>query len=123
MARKGTTLSDVVREEMKSPTFAREYAERRRVQEIARAVRSMRESSGLSQADLARLIGTKQPAIARLETSQHNTPQWQTLDRIAMALSKQVTLSLGDIEEGKPVVRITSRKTRATRATREHRTK
>jgi transcriptional regulator with XRE-family HTH domain len=94
---------------MKSPSFAREYAERRRVQEIARAVRSMRESANLSQSELAKLIGTKQPAIARLETSQHNTPQWQTLDRIAMALHKQLDLSLGEVDENKPVVKIIDR--------------
>lgn len=107
--RKGRSLTSVIQEEMKSPSFAREYAERRRVQEIARAVRSMRESANLSQSELAKLIGTKQPAIARLETSQHNTPQWQTLDRIAMALHKQLDLSLGEVDENKPVVKIIDR--------------
>jgi len=102
----GVALGDVLREEIKDPKFVAAYRERTYVHEIARAVRSMRESAKLSQAQLAELIGTKQPAIARLETSQYSTPQWQTVHRIASALHKQLDLSLGEVEEGKPVVRI-----------------
>ena len=102
----GIALGDVLREEMKDPKFVAAYRERTLVHEIARAVRSMRESAKLSQAQLAELIGTKQPAIARLETSQYSTPQWQTVHRIASVLHKQLDLSLGEVDEGKPVVRI-----------------
>ena len=102
----GIALGDVVRAEMKDPRFVVAYRERTYVHEIARAVRAMRESAGLSQTQLAELIGTKQPAIARLETSQYSTPQWQTVHRIASALHKQLDLSLGEVAEGNPVVRI-----------------
>ena len=99
---------EVVAEEMANPAFRAAYTQRRYVQEIARAVRAMRQSAGLSQGQLAELVGMKQPAIARLETSQGTTPQWRTLYRIAFALGKQLTLNLGDVDADKPLVRVRS---------------
>ena len=93
-------------ERMRDPAFREGYAERRYIHEIARAIRAMRESAGLSQADLAAMIGTKQPAIARLETSQFRRPQWQTLDRIARALGRQLELALGAVDDKTPLVKV-----------------
>ncbi len=98
--------ADSLAEDMKNPAFRAAYMERRYVQEVARAVRSMRESAGLSQSDLASMVNMKQPAIARLETSQTNTPAWRTLNRIALALGKQLRFDLGDVDASKPLVRI-----------------
>jgi ribosome-binding protein aMBF1 (putative translation factor) len=99
---------DVVAGEMANPAFRAAYSQRRYVQELARAVRAMRQSAGLSQGELATLVGMKQPAIARIETSQGTTPQWRTLDRIAFALGQQLTLTLGDVDTDKPLVRVRS---------------
>jgi len=78
---------------------------------------TMRQSAGLSQGELAALVGMKQPAIARIETSQGTTPQWRTLDRIAFALGQQLTLNLGDVDADKPLVRVRpSSKRRASEA-------
>lgn len=46
-------------------------------------VRRLREASALTQAQLAELVGTKQPAIARME---HGNPS-VALDRFIVALS------------------------------------
>lgn len=87
------------------PEFAAAYRTRRTIHEIALAVRALREQAGLSQAELAALVGTKQPAIARLETSQLHAPRWDVLERIAGALGKQLQLSF--VEPGdKPPVRV-----------------
>jgi ribosome-binding protein aMBF1 (putative translation factor) len=104
--RKYVAHEDVLAEDMKNPAFRAAYMERRYVQEVARAIRSMREAAGLSQAQLAALVDMKQPAIARLETSQANTPAWRTLNRIALALGKQLQLELGDVDADKPLVSI-----------------
>jgi ribosome-binding protein aMBF1 (putative translation factor) len=108
--RKYVSHDDVLAEEMKNPVVRAAYTERRYVQEIARAVRSMRESAGLSQDQLAALVGMKQPAIARLETSQGSTPAWRTLNRIALALKKQLSFELGDVDLKKPLVRVRNAK-------------
>ena len=110
--RKCVSHDDVLAEEMRNPVVRAAYTERRYVQEIARAVRSMRESAGLSQDQLAALVGMKQPAIARLETSQGSTPRWGTLNRIAMALHKQLSFELGDVDLAKPLVRVRASKVR-----------
>lgn len=104
--RKYISHDDVLAHEMSNPVVRASYTERRYVQEIARAVRSMRESAGLSQDQLATLVGMKQPAIARLETSQGSTPQWRTLNRIALALHKQLSFELGDVDLAKPLVKV-----------------
>lgn len=104
--RKYISHDDVLGAAMSNPVVRAAYTERRYVQEIARAVRSMRESAGLSQDQLATLVGMKQPAIARLETSQGSTPQWRTLNRIALALHKQLSFELGDVDLAKPLVRV-----------------
>ena len=99
---------EALAEQMQNPVFRAAYLERRYVQEIARTVRGMRESAGLSQTDLAKMVGMKQPAIARLETSQGSTPQWRTLTRIALALGKQLSFKLGDVDSEQPLVRVRS---------------
>lgn len=111
---KYVSLADDLTESLRDPVAHEAYMRRRYVHEIALAVRSMRESVDLSQAQLASMIGTKQPAIARLETSQYSTPQWQTLNRIALALHKQLDLRLGAVDEGKPLVRVIDRSRRST---------
>jgi transcriptional regulator with XRE-family HTH domain len=54
-----------------------------------------RERRGLSQRQLAELVGTTQSAIARLEGG-HISPSLPTLDRIAAALGVEVTVTFTD---------------------------
>ena len=103
---------EVVSEEMENPAFRAAYTQRRYVHEIGRAIRAMREAAGLSQSELATMVGMKQPAIARLETSQGSAPQWRTLDRIAFALGRQLKLNLGAVDARKPLVQLEPRRTR-----------
>ena len=55
------------------------YAEEDLIHRVALRVLQFREASGFSQADLADLLGTKQPAIARIEAGEENL----TLRRVA----------------------------------------
>src|SRR5712671_7652455 len=69
------------------------FEQRRLIHEVAIAVRSMRMGAGLTQAQLANRIGTSQPTIARLEKGLDvRTPRWDTLQRIARALGRQLKL-------------------------------
>jgi HTH-type transcriptional regulator / antitoxin HipB len=97
---------EALAEDMANPAFREAYKQRRYVHEFGRAVRAMREAAGLSQNELAARVGMKQPAIARIETSQGSAPQWRTLDRIAFALGRQLKLNLGAVDTDKPIVRI-----------------
>jgi transcriptional regulator with XRE-family HTH domain len=52
-------------------------------------LREVRESAGVSQAELARRLGSHQPAIARLEAGQAQV-NMRTLERIAEALGLEI---------------------------------
>jgi transcriptional regulator with XRE-family HTH domain len=65
--------------------------------QIAGQVADRRKERGLSQAELARLVGTTQSAIARLE-SGGRPPRIDTLLRIANALDADLHIELLDRE-------------------------
>jgi transcriptional regulator with XRE-family HTH domain len=67
--------------------------------QIAGQVADRRKERGLSQADLAKLVGTTQSAIARLE-SGGRPPRIDTLLRIANALDADLHVELLDREPG-----------------------
>ena len=67
--------------------------------QIAGQVADRRKERGLSQADLAALVGTTQSAIARLK-SGGRPPRIDTLLRIANALDADLHIELLDREPG-----------------------
>lgn len=58
----------------------------------AAVIRNARLSAGLTQAELARRLGTTQPVVARLESSSSN-PTVETLDRALHAAGHRLTLA------------------------------
>ena len=65
---------------------------------LAFEIRALREKKGLSQRQLAELVGTTQSAIARLEGGRIS-PSLPTLDRIANALDAELTVTLTDTKQ------------------------
>lgn len=78
----------------------------------SRLVRKLRLGAGLSQRALAQRAGTSQPAIARYERGAA-TPSWETLQRLAAACGRWVTMSTGvvpdphDVELAETLIRLT----------------
>jgi transcriptional regulator with XRE-family HTH domain len=62
--------------------------------EIALLVERVRQEVGLSQAELAGRIGTTQAAISKIETGR-SVPSLATLDRVARAVGRPITITLG----------------------------
>jgi ribosome-binding protein aMBF1 (putative translation factor) len=62
--------------------------------EVARMIHDAREAVGLTQAALARLVGTTQSVIARLEDADYEGHSLTMLKRIADALGKRVQIRL-----------------------------
>ena len=60
---------------------------------VARMIYEARTEAGLSQNDLAEMVGTKQQAIARLEDADYDGHSLSMLQRIADALGKKLALS------------------------------
>jgi DNA-binding XRE family transcriptional regulator len=60
--------------------------------EIARRLYDMRTEAGLTQGQLAELVGTTQSVISRLEDSDYNGHSLAMLSRIAEALHKKLSV-------------------------------
>lgn len=55
----------------------------------------LRKEAGLTQVEVARRMGTTQPAIARAETGWTTLPSLEWLDRYARAVGKPLVLRVG----------------------------
>lgn len=71
----------------------REYDALAPIYEITRELIRLRIENGLTQKDLADLIGTKQSAISRLENGSYN-PSVGFLNKIAHAVGKELHISI-----------------------------
>ena len=60
--------------------------------EIARKLHALREKAGLSQRELAKLVGTSASVICRLEDADYNGHSLSMLQRIAAAFDKRVEI-------------------------------
>lgn len=64
----------------------------RQKKKIVEKLRKARESQGLSQAELAKMVSSHQPAIARMESGQISEVSLDFLCKVALALDVSVTI-------------------------------
>lgn len=76
----------------KDDELKEEYDASKLIYEIKSELISLRLEKGLSQKQLAELIGTKQSAISRLESGDSN-PSVEFLSKVAHALGKNLHIS------------------------------
>jgi ribosome-binding protein aMBF1 (putative translation factor) len=62
--------------------------------QVAREIHELRTGRGLSQRQLAELVGTRQSAIARLEDADYEGHSLRMLRRIAQALGARLSVHL-----------------------------
>ncbi len=79
-------------------------AEERVNTEVARLIYEARKMAGLTQIELAKLIGSKQPVIARLEDADYEGHSLAMLQRIAIALNQRVEINFVPVEGQQEVV-------------------
>ncbi|OGZ78597.1 MAG: hypothetical protein A2528_01365 [Candidatus Staskawiczbacteria bacterium RIFOXYD2_FULL_37_9] len=82
--KKAIDFDDYLKEQLKDPEFKKGYDEYGRQLEIAYQILQLRKKKKLSQAQLAKKIGTKQSNIARMESGQQNFSV-EILEKIADA--------------------------------------
>ena len=75
-----------------APAASAGYERARRAFELGEQLRALREAQHLSQSELARRMGSTQPAIARLEAGRV-APSLDTLDRAAAALGVELVIT------------------------------
>jgi DNA-binding XRE family transcriptional regulator len=88
------TGEQLVADDVRDPAVAAELARTSVANQLAILIIQYRVEHGLTQTALARKLGIKQPAVARLEAGDHE-PSVATLARLANRLS--ITLRL-DVE-------------------------
>ncbi len=74
----------------KNPALREEIADARINLQVAQMIYDSRTKAGLSQRQLAELIGSKQPVIARLEDADYEGHSLTMLQRIAEALEQRL---------------------------------
>jgi ribosome-binding protein aMBF1 (putative translation factor) len=67
----------------KSATYRKSFARALQQVDLALLVREMREDAALTQAELARKVGTTQSVIARLEDAEYTGHSLTMLERVA----------------------------------------
>ena len=77
-------ISDLHKKWLKEPEYRKAYEALEGEFALAQAVMDVRNRAGLTQAELARRMGTTQPVIARLEGGRIR-PSMRTLERLAQA--------------------------------------
>ncbi|HXC35918.1 MAG TPA: XRE family transcriptional regulator [Candidatus Acidoferrales bacterium] len=82
-----------------SPKLARLTGEARVNAKVAQMIYDARQKAGLSQAELAERIGTKQGVISRLEDADYEGHSLSMLLRVAAALGKQVSIEFMNISK------------------------
>ena len=85
-------ISDMHKEWMKEPKYRKAYEALGEEFVPASAVMDVRNRAGLTQAQLARKMGTTQPVVARLESGR-TRPSMRTLDRLAEATGTYLRIS------------------------------
>ena len=93
------SLDEVVEEHRQDEDFRAEWDRTAFAREVANRVIKYRAESGLSQRELAAIVGLVQPQVARLEKAEHQ-PSFETLVKLSRAtgLEFRFEVARGGIE-------------------------
>ena len=88
-----SSLSQLKRKWQEDPEFRKAYDALKPEFALARQLIAARDRAGLSQADVARRMGTTQSTVARLESGQR-LPAMSSLQRYATAIGHRLEVRL-----------------------------
>ncbi|MDD5287906.1 MAG: helix-turn-helix domain-containing protein [Dehalococcoidales bacterium] len=89
--KKPTNYEEFEAELLKDPEIRKEYDALKPKYDMIRSLIERRSALAISQTELARMIGTKQPAISRLEKGDYNTTL-STFFKVAEALDLEISV-------------------------------
>ena len=88
------TVEEIHQRDMADPAYRAEYERTRFANDIAIRILRYRSEHGLTQTAFGRLVGMRQPHVARLESGEHE-PSLSTLVKLASALGEDFTVDIG----------------------------
>ncbi|MCK5576730.1 MAG: helix-turn-helix domain-containing protein [Dehalococcoidales bacterium] len=89
--RRATSYEEFEAELLKRPGIRKEYEALKPKYDMISSVIERRNQLGISQTKLAKIVGTKQPAISRLEKGDYNTTL-STFFKVTNALGLDISL-------------------------------
>jgi predicted transcriptional regulator len=92
--KKPTNYEEFEGELLKDPDIRKEYEDLKPKYEMIQGLIKRRNQLRMSQSQLARTVGTRQPAISRLERGEFNNVTLSTLIKVAHALDLDLDISL-----------------------------
>lgn len=87
------THEEVLAEDLQDPEFRAEWERTAPARAVGIALSSYRVQHGISQRELATLLGVSQPVVARWEVGEHN-PTFETLRLIAEKLGIEFAFAI-----------------------------
>jgi len=90
--KKGEKWETVRERLMQKPGVAQEYAKLPPIIVAEQLIRA-RQEKGLTQAELAKLVGTCQPVISKLESGSYHRYTLRTLEKVAEVLDRTVEIT------------------------------
>jgi transcriptional regulator with XRE-family HTH domain len=89
-----TNFDRYLDDNLKDPAFAARFKEAGEAWDVAMQIAALRKESGLSQKDLAVLVGTSQQQISRLESPSYKGHSLSMLRRVAEVLGASVRVQI-----------------------------
>lgn len=86
------TFQNRLQEDIKDPEFKAHYEEEKQALMLAIKIAELRAKKGLSQQQLAKLMGTSQQAISRIESGEYEGFTLKTLEKIAESTGMRVKI-------------------------------
>jgi predicted transcriptional regulator len=92
-----TNFNDVLNKELKDPEFKKEYDSLEEEFILAKEILQLRKEQNLTQKELAKKVGTSQPAIARVESGNYKNISLSFLRKLAKVLGAKPEIHLKKI--------------------------
>jgi DNA-binding XRE family transcriptional regulator len=102
----GDDFSEYKKSLLGDPEFRAAYDELEPEFELIASLIALRGRRGMSQDDLAEAVGTKQPAIARIESGRYRGMSVATLEKMARALDAKLVIRFEEAKKKRGRARV-----------------
>ena len=91
---RGVRFEDLLESKLQDEEFKKEFDDLNEEYTLAKEIIELRTTKNLSQKDLAEMVGTSQPSIARLESGKYRNVSMSFIRKVAKALDAVPELHL-----------------------------
>lgn len=95
-----TNFDKYLEEQLKDDAFAARFKRAGEAWDVALQIAALRHQLGMSQKDLAKILGTSQQQVSRLESPGYEGHSLSMLRRVAEALNARVRVVFEPLKEG-----------------------